>query len=109
MLLGRNHPRNPERRKRLGLVVDMLDLEPDHGEPVGELVQGLVGLEMFLQPGERKFHDGCFSCPLPRLRGRVRVRARAATAVAIVSTTPARLVMTSRLLNRSTRKPFVSI
>ena len=64
MLLGRNHPRNRERRQRLGLVVDMLDLKPDHGELVGELFQRLVGVEMFLQPGEREFHDAIASrCP----------------------------------------------
>ena len=42
--------------KRLRLVLDVLDLEPDHGELVGELFQRLVGVEMFLQPGEREFH-----------------------------------------------------
>ena len=40
--------------KRLRLVLDVLDLEPDHGELVGELFQRLVGVEMFLQPGERE-------------------------------------------------------
>ena len=49
--------RDGERRQRLGLVLDVLDLEPDHGELVGELFQRLVGVEMFLQPGEREFHD----------------------------------------------------
>src|SRR5258705_2630743 len=58
MLLGRDHPRDRERRQRLRLVLDMLDLKPDHGELVGELFQRLVGVEMFLQPGEREFH-GC--------------------------------------------------
>jgi len=53
MLLGGNHPRDRERRQRLGLVVEALDLEPDHRELVGELFHGLVGVEMFLQPGER--------------------------------------------------------
>ena len=43
--------------KRLRLVLDMLDLKPDHGELVGELFQRLVGVEMFLQPGEREFHE----------------------------------------------------
>src|SRR5258705_13060890 len=58
MLLGRDHPRDRERRQRLRLVLDMLDLKPDHGELVGELFQRLLGVEMFLQPGEREFH-GC--------------------------------------------------
>src|SRR5437879_4049547 len=98
MLLGRDHPRDGERRQRLRLVVDILDLEPDHGELVGEPFQWLVGVEMFLQPGQREFHDLCFSCPLSRLRERVRVGVLAATAAAIVSSTPERLVMTSWLL-----------
>jgi hypothetical protein len=51
MLLGRDHPRDGERRQRLRLVVEVLDLEPDHGELVGERLDGLVGVEMFLQPG----------------------------------------------------------
>ena len=68
MLLGRDHPRDRKRRQRLRLVLDVLDLEPDHGELVGELFQRLVGVEMFLQPGEREFHDNGFSCPLARLR-----------------------------------------
>jgi hypothetical protein len=81
MLLGRDDAGDRKRRQRLRLVLDALDLEPDHGELVGELFQRLVGVEMFLQPGEREFHDRCFSCPLSRLRGRVRVGALSATAV----------------------------
>ena len=50
----------------LRLVLDLLDLEPDHGELVGELFQRLVGVEMFLQPGEREFHGLCF-CMRPAL------------------------------------------
>ena len=84
MLLGRNHARDREWRQRLGLVLDMLDLEPDHGELVGELFQRLVGVEMFLQPGEGEFHDDCFSAgtsrSLSRLRGRARVGAFASIA-----------------------------
>src|SRR5450759_3189986 len=57
MLLGGDHPRDGERRQRLGLVVDILDLEPDHGELVGELFDGLVGVEMLLQPGEGELHE----------------------------------------------------
>ncbi len=37
MLLGLDDPRDGERRKLLRLVLDVLDLEPDHGELVGEL------------------------------------------------------------------------
>ena len=57
MLLGGNHARDRERRQRLRLVLDVLDLKPDHGELVGELFQRLVGVEMFLQPGEGEFHE----------------------------------------------------
>ena len=56
MLLGGDHARDGEGRERLGLVLDVLDLKPDHGELVGERFQRLVGVEMFLQPGEREFH-----------------------------------------------------
>src|ERR1700704_2113300 len=77
VLFGGDHPRDGERRQRFRLVVDVLDLKPDHGELVGEFLNGLVGVEMFLQPGEREFHDDRFpagtSCSLSRLRGRVRV------------------------------------
>ena len=58
VLLGGDHARDGERRQRLRLVLDVLDLKPDHGELVGELFQRLVGFEMFLQPGEGEFH-GC--------------------------------------------------
>jgi len=56
MLLGRDHPRDRERCQRLRPVLDALDLKPDHGELVGESFDGLVGVEMFLQPGQREFH-----------------------------------------------------
>src|SRR4051794_18629321 len=81
MLLGRNHPRDRKRRQGFRLVLDVLDFEPDHGELVGKLFQRLVGVEMFLQPGEREFHDVWFSCPLSPLRGGVRGGALSATAV----------------------------
>src|SRR5947209_3246894 len=58
MLLGRDHTRDRERRQQLRLVLEMLDLEPDHGELVGELLDRLVSVEMVLQPGQREFH-GC--------------------------------------------------
>src|SRR6266851_122725 len=116
MLRGRDHPRDGERRERFRLVLDILDLKSDHGELVGELFNGLVGVEMFLQPGKREFHDDRFpedtACPLSpasgrggalrrmdgtvlapnavhslsRLRGRVRVGAVASTAVSTTFT-----------------------
>ncbi len=42
----------------LRLVVDALDLEPDHGELVGKLGERPVGVEMLLEPGQREFHHG---------------------------------------------------
>ena len=84
MLLGRDHARDGERREHLALVGDALDLEPDHGELVDDLVERLVGVEMLLEPGEGEFHLSTpragfvrshstrSVCPLPRLRGRVR-------------------------------------
>ena len=41
----------------LRLVLDALDLEPDHGELVDDLVERRVGVEMLLQPGEGEFHE----------------------------------------------------
>ena len=57
MLLGGDHARDGERRQCPGLVLDVLDLKPDHGELVHERLQRLVGVEMFFQPGEREFHE----------------------------------------------------
>ena len=43
----------------LAAVGDALDLEPDHGELVDDLVERLVGVEVLLEPGEGEFHwDG---------------------------------------------------
>ena len=38
------------------LVLDALDLEPDHGELVDDFGQRGVGVEMLFQPGEGEFH-----------------------------------------------------
>ena len=51
--------------ERLGLVFDVLDLEPDHGELLDDLVERLVGVEMFLQPGEGEFHRGRLRASVP--------------------------------------------
>ena len=56
MLLGRDHARDGEWRSALALSSMLLDLEPDHGELVGELLERLVGVEMLLQPGEGELH-----------------------------------------------------
>src|SRR6266851_928561 len=93
MLLGGDHARDGEGRQRLRLVVDILHLKPDHGELVGEFFNGLVGVEMFLQPGQREFHGWprvwllfcgtvALASPLPPpLRGRAWVGALASTTV----------------------------
>src|ERR1700743_257546 len=51
-------PTTTSTRQRPGLVLDVLDLKPDHGEPVSQLFQRLVGVEMLLEPGEGELH-GC--------------------------------------------------
>jgi len=45
-----------ERRKKLGLVLDALDFEPDHGEFVGDLAERVIGVEMLLEPAEGELH-----------------------------------------------------
>ena len=56
MLLGLDHARDGERRELFALVLDALDLEPDHGQLVGDLAERAVGVEMLLEPGEGEFH-----------------------------------------------------
>ena len=54
----------------------LLDLEPDHGELVDDLVERRVGVEMLLQPGQGEFHGALLrrpaACALPSLQGRAR-------------------------------------
>ena len=57
MLLGGDHAGDGEGGQRLRLVVDVLDLEADHRQLLGELFERLVGVEMIFQPGERELHD----------------------------------------------------
>jgi len=38
------------------LVVDILDLEADGGQPLADLVERGIGFQMVLQPGECEFH-----------------------------------------------------
>ena len=56
MLLGLDHARDGERRELFAHVLDALDLEPDHGQLVGDLAERAVGVEMLLEPGEGEFH-----------------------------------------------------
>ena len=61
MLLGRDHARDGERRQQLALVLEVLDLEPDHSELIGERLDRGVGVEMLLEPRQGEFH---FRCPM---------------------------------------------
>jgi hypothetical protein len=56
MLLGRDHLHDPEGREDLGEVLDLLDLEADHGELVGDALDGGDGVEVLFQPGQGEFH-----------------------------------------------------
>ena len=57
MLLGGNDVGDDEGLEQRRLVLDVLDLEPDHGELVDDLAQRLDGVEMLLQPGQGEFHE----------------------------------------------------
>ena len=57
MFLGRDHGRNHERLEQRRLVLDALDLEPDHGELVDDFAERSVGVEMLFEPGQREFHE----------------------------------------------------
>jgi hypothetical protein len=54
--LGGHHIGDREGREIAGGVDHLLDLEADHGERVGDLVDGGVGVEMVLQPGQGELH-----------------------------------------------------
>jgi hypothetical protein len=53
--LGGEHAGDDERLQRR-LVVDMLDLEADRGQLLDDLIEGGLGFEMILEPGEGEFH-----------------------------------------------------
>ena len=56
VLLGGQDPGHRERRQRLGRVADILDLEADGGELVGNLLRRGIGVEVVLEPRKREFH-----------------------------------------------------
>ena len=56
MLLRRDHAGDRESRELLRLVLDALDLEPDHGETVDDRVERSIGVEMLFEPGDGEFH-----------------------------------------------------
>ena len=51
MLLAFHHLRHAERRERGRGIEHLLDLEPDAGERLGDLVDARLRVEMLLQPG----------------------------------------------------------
>ena len=55
MLLSIEDARDDVGRERF-LVVDALDLEPDHRELGHDLVERSIGVEMLLQPGQGELH-----------------------------------------------------
>ena len=56
MLFRRDHRSDHERLEQICLVLDVLDLKPDHGEPVHDLGKRGVSVEMLPQPGQGEFH-----------------------------------------------------
>ena len=57
MLLGGDHVGDDEGLEQRRLVLDVLDLEPDHGELVDDLAERRDGVEMLFQPGQGEFHE----------------------------------------------------
>ena len=57
VLLGGDHVGDDEGLEQRRLVLDVLDLEPDHGELVDDLGQRRVGVEVLFQPGQGEFHE----------------------------------------------------
>ena len=55
MLFGAQHLRD-DKGLQPRLVVDGFDLEPDHGQPLADLVERGVGVEMVLEPREGELH-----------------------------------------------------
>ncbi len=70
MLLRLDDARDDERREQFRLVLDALDLEPDHGELVGDLAERVIGVEMLLEPGEGEFHHGDYGLNPPASVGK---------------------------------------
>jgi len=56
MFLGRDHRSNHKWLEQARFVLDALDLEPDHGEPVDDLIERGDRVEMFFEPGQSEFH-----------------------------------------------------
>ncbi len=58
VLLGRQDPGDDVGLERGGLVLDALHLQADPRERLGDGVEGSLGVEVVLEPGEGEFHDG---------------------------------------------------
>ena len=56
VLLGGEHGGDAVGGERLRLVLDALDLQPDAGQRLDDHVEGSVGVEVVLEPGEGEFH-----------------------------------------------------
>ena len=56
MLVRGQHARDLERCQRLRRVRQLLDLEPDIGQLLGEVLRRSIGLQMLLEPRQREFH-----------------------------------------------------
>ncbi len=56
VFLGGEHARDLEWRQRLSRIGQLLDLKPDIGQLLGELLGRSVGVEMILEPGKGEFH-----------------------------------------------------
>ncbi len=54
--LGRQDLRNTERGKGFGRIVEAFDLQPDRGQFVGDGLGVGIGVEMLLEPTQRKLH-----------------------------------------------------
>jgi hypothetical protein len=58
MLLGRQDLRDHVGLERGGLVLDALHLQADPRQRLGDGVEGGLGVEVVLEPGEGELHDG---------------------------------------------------
>src|SRR4029453_12252765 len=63
MFFGRDHRRDDKWLELACLVLDVLNFKPDHRQPVDDLGQRRVGVEVLFQPGQREFHR---AAPLAR-------------------------------------------
>src|SRR5262249_51959764 len=70
MLLGFDDARDTERTELLSWIGDALDLEADSRQLRRNLLDGRLGLEVVLEPGQRELHRRSLQCPSSVLRRR---------------------------------------